>query len=208
MKALAIIGASGHGKVVADAALRSGWQSVVFFDDSWPGLSESGDWQVEGNLIVFRRVYARFDGACVAIGNNAVRLRIHRELHAAGARLVTVIHPSAVVSEYAQIGSGCAIFANAVVNPFARVGHACIVNTAASIDHDCELADGVHVSPGGRLGGNVRIGEAAWIGIGASIKQGTVIGAGAIVGAGAAVVSEVSPGATVVGVPAAPVRRS
>lgn len=207
LKTLAVIGASGHGKVVADAAVRSAWQSVVFFDDAWPGMAESGIWQVVGDLGEFRRVHGRFDGTCVAIGDNAVRLRIHRELHALGARVVTVIHPSAVVSEYAEIGVGCVIFANAVVNPFARIGHACIINTAASIDHDCDLADGVHVSPGSHLGGNVRIGEATWVGIGASVKHGTVIGARAIVGAGATVIGDVEPGITVVGVPAAPMER-
>lgn len=207
MKTLAVIGASGHGKVVADAALRSGWDAIAFFDDAWPNLTETGIWRVLGDVGEFRRLYEQFDGAFVAIGDNAVRLRIHRELHTFGADLVTVIHPSAVVSEYAEIGSGCAIFANAVVSPFARIGHACIVNTAASIDHDCELADGVHVSPGGRLGGNVRVGESVWVGIGANVKHGTAIGNGAIIGAGAAVIEDVAAGITVVGVPAAPIER-
>jgi acetyltransferase-like isoleucine patch superfamily enzyme len=82
------------------------------------------------------------------------------------------------------------------------MGRACIVNTAATIDHDCWLGDGVHVCPGTHLAGNVSIGDRAWIGIGSAVRQRLEIGADAVVGAGAAVVADVPSGKTVVGVPA------
>lgn len=202
MKTLAILGASGHGKVVADAALAGGWDAIEFFDDAWPSLECVGPWPVLGSSAELLRMAGAVDGAVVAIGNNRVRLTKMRELRMKGVPLVSVVHPAAVISRYAAVGVGCVVFAGAVVNAFARLGEGCIVNTGATIDHDCELADGVHMSPGSNLGGGVVVGEATWIGIGACVRHYVSIGSDVIVGAGAAVVDDVAPGATVVGVPA------
>jgi sugar O-acyltransferase (sialic acid O-acetyltransferase NeuD family) len=202
VKRLAILGAGGHGKVVADAALLAGWQSIIFFDDAWPEVSAIGPWTVEGSTSELLRDSAKFHGAVVAIGDNTVRLAKQHELLDAGIVLVTVVHPTAVVSPFAEVGEGSVIFAGAVLNPFARVGGACILNTGASVDHDCELADGVHVGPGAHLGGGVRVGKGTSIGIGAAVRRGIAIGAAVVVGAGAAVVHDISDGLTVVGVPA------
>ncbi len=206
MRRLAILGASGHGRVVADAALAAGWQAVVFYDDAWPVVSANGPWEVVGRTAELLRDAAQLDGAVVGIGDNATRLAKLRQLVAGGVVLASVVHPAAVVSPRAEVGQGSVIFATAVLGPFARLGSGCILNTGATVDHDCELADGVHVSPGAHLGGGVRVGETSWIGIGASVIQGVSIGAGATVGAGAAVVEDVADGLTVVGVPARPVR--
>lgn len=206
MRRLAILGASGHGRVVADAALAAGWQEVVFYDDAWPAVSASGPWEVVGRTAELRRDSAQLDGAIVGIGDNTTRLLKLRDLAAGGVVLASVVHPAAVVSPRADVGEGSVIFAGAVLNPFARLGRGCIVNSCASVDHDCELADGVHVSPGAHLGGGVRVGEGSWIGIGASVIQGVSIGVGVTVGAGAAVVDDVADDETVVGVPARPIR--
>lgn len=202
MRRLAILGASGHGRVIADAALAAGWQAVVFYDDAWPAESANGPWEVVGRTPELLRDAAQFDRAVVGIGNNATRLARLRQLVAGNVVLATVVHPAAVVSPHAEVGEGSVIFAGAILNPFARLGRGCIINTGASVDHDCELADGVHVSPGACLGGGVRVGEASWIGIGASVKQDVVIGRSVVVGAGAAVVNDIAEGLTVVGVPA------
>ncbi len=202
MKQLAILGASGHGKVVADAALLAGWTTVVFFDDAWPRVSTIGPWAVAGTTADLLREAPQLEGAVVAIGNNAIRLSKQRELSEGGIALITVIHPAAVVSSYAEVGAGSVIMAGAILNPFARLGSGCILNTGATVDHDCQLDDGVHVSPGAHLGGGVIVGEASWIGIGASVKHGVSIGENVVVGAGAAVVEDVADGRNVVGVPA------
>ena len=201
-KKLAILGASGHGKVVADAALLAGWVEVLFFDDAWPALTELGPWQVIGNTSKLLLYAECFDGVVVAIGNNIIRLEKQLELEEKGMQLVTIIHPSAIVSAYAKIAHGSVVFAGAVINAFAIIGCGCIINTGSTIDHDCLLADGVHISPGAHLAGMVTVGKAAWIGIGASVKQGIHIGDSVMVGAGAAVVHDIEPGLTVVGVPA------
>lgn len=202
MRRLAILGASGHGKVVADAALRWGWEGVVFYDDGWPRIQALGPWSVVGTTVDLLRDLENVDGVVVAIGDNRVRLGKQRELSAAGAPIVSVIHPAAVVSPFAAVGPGSVIFAGAVVNPFASVGAAGVINTSATVDHDCMLADGVHISPGAHLSGAVHVGEGSWIGVGAAVRQGISIGANVIVGAGAAVVNDIDDDLTVVGVPA------
>ena len=206
MKRLALLGASGHGKVVADAALAAGWQSVVFFDDAWPGLSVNGHWPVAGDTAALLARLQEFDGVLVAIGHGATRWQKQQALQVAGARLVSVLHPHACVSRLATLGVGSVVMAGAVVNLDAVLGEACIINTGATVDHDCRLGHAVHASPGAHLSGNVTVGDCSCVGVGAIVRQGIRIGADVMVGAGAVVVKSVANGQTVVGNPARPMR--
>ncbi|MBY6033636.1 acetyltransferase [Marinobacter daepoensis] len=199
---LAILGASGHGKVVADTAVLSGWHRVFFFDDAWPGVSENGPWSVIGRTEELVARASEFDGVIVAIGNNAVRSERQHELLAVGFDVVSVIHPSAVISAHAGIGAGSVVFANAVVNACASIGAGCIVNTGAVVEHDCVVGDFSHVSPNAVLAGGVSVGHRVWVGAGASVKQQVVLGDEVTVGMGSAVLRNVPAGHTVVGVPA------
>lgn len=204
MKRLAILGASGHGKVIADAALAAGWQQVFFFDDAWPLRTANGRWPVAGDSAALFASLAGFDGVVVGIGHCATRWARHAELDAAGAPLTSIVHPRAWVSPFAVLGKGSVVFAAAVVNTDAVLGEACIVNSGACVDHDCRLADAVHVSPGAHLSGNVSVGPRSWVGVGAAVRQGIVIGADVMIGAGAVVLKPVPDGLTVVGCPAEP----
>jgi len=203
MKRLAILGASGHGKVVADAALAAGWDEVHFFDDSWPERRHNGNWPIAGAFTEMTNGLGHtYDSAVVAIGQNETRLARAAALKSAGVPLATLIHPSATISPHASVGEGTVIFAGVVVNVDVLVGQCCIINTSATVDHDCELADGVHLSPGVHLGGNVVVGRASWLGIGACVRHGIRIGSNVVVGAGAAVVDDLQDNNCVVGVPA------
>lgn len=202
MSRLAILGASGHGKVVAETAESLGWREVIFFDDVWPILQQNGVWPVQGNTKTLMETLDKFSGVIVAIGDNQIRQKKTKELIELNAKLVTLVHPSATVSKYATIGLGSVIFAGAIVNAGAHVGLGAILNTSCSVDHDCILGEAIHISPGARLAGSVTVGDLSWVGIGASVKQKINIGSKAIVGAGAAVVHHVVAGDTVVGVPA------
>lgn len=197
-----ILGAGGHGRVVADAARsQGGWLQIVFFDDSAPGGLVAGV-PVAGDSSAFflgPRV-ARI----VAIGDNRRRDASTARCLAEGLPLATVVHGRASVSPSSSIGAGSFVAAMAVVGPGARLGRACIVNTSASVDHDCILGDAVHVSPGAHLGGGVQVGHRSWVGIGASVRHGEVIGCDAMVAAGAVVVSAVADNSQVAGVPARP----
>lgn len=206
MKRLALLGASGHGKVVADAALAAGWNAVEFFDDAWPQRQQCGPWPVTGGSASLLARLQDFQGVIVSIGDCAVRWDKHSVLQAAGASFVTVVHPSAVVSCHAMLGAGTVVMAGAIVNIDTNVGQACIINTGATVDHDCRLGDAVHICPGAHLSGSVQVGNGSWVGVGAAVKQGIVIGERVMVGVGAVVVQTVAEGLTVVGNPAAPLR--
>ncbi|MGF2735338.1 acetyltransferase [Marinobacter sp. DUT-1] len=199
---LAILGASGHGKVVADAAELAGWGEVVFFDDAWPGLKENGPWRVVGDTSALLADLASFDGVVVAIGNNRIRQAKQQTLLAAGAELCSVIHPSAVISAHATVGAGTVVFANAVINACASVGKGCIVNTGAVVEHDCHVDDFSHISPNAALAGGVKLGALTWIGGCASVRQLVEVGKSATVGMGAVVIKDVPAGVTVAGNPA------
>lgn len=201
MKKLAILGASGHGKVVADTAELLGYE-VVFFDDAWPLLEANGHWPVVGDTARLLSLVCEFSGAAVAIGNNRIRLDKLNLLGDTGFDLPVLVHPQACVSRYAVLGSGTVVFAGAAVNADAQVGSGVILNTGCTVDHDCVLGDAVHVSPGANLAGGVQVGARSWIGIGSSVRQLVCVGTDVVVGAGAVVVKNVVGPATVVGVPA------
>jgi sugar O-acyltransferase (sialic acid O-acetyltransferase NeuD family) len=199
---LAILGASGHGKVVADAAEQAGWQSVVFFDDAWPDLKANGPWAVEGNTEALLERLTDFDGVVVAIGNNRIRAVKQAELVASGGKTATIIHPSAMVSAHATVGVGSVVLANAAVNACATVGAGVIVNTGAVVEHDCVVGDFTHISPNAVLAGGVALGSLVWVGSCASVKPLIAIGEASVVGMGAVVTKDVPPSVTVIGNPA------
>lgn len=201
MSRLAILGASGHGKVVADAAECAGWKEIVFYDDNWQTYTFDSAWEVIGGTKELIKVLGKYDGVIVAIGDNLTRLIKLALLFDKGTNVISVIHPNATVSKYSNVGLGTVIMAGVVVNAGTDIGMGCIINTGASIDHDCVLADGVHVSPGAHLAGGVKIGEYSWVGIGSSINQQIQVGSHTIIGAGAAVIKDIPEHSTVVGVP-------
>ena len=201
MKRLALLGASGHGKVVADLAQLLDWQSVDFFDDAWPSLSANGHWPVVGDTSALLAQLGQYDGVLVAIGHCAIRWQKLQVLRAAGAQLVSLVHPKASLSNFAALGIGSVLMAGAVVNVDSVLGEACIINTGATVDHDCQLAHAVHISPGAHLSGDVRVGAFSWVGVGAAVRQGVSIGSDVTVGAGAVVVMPVADGLTVTGCP-------
>ncbi len=201
MKNLAILGASGHGKVVADAALCAGWDRIVFFDDNWLNLKNVNKMPIEGDESSFFSRAADFNGRVVAIGNNEQRFKKAVQLKDLGLALTTIVHPAAVVSQFSTLGSGCVIFAGAIINSNAKLGDYCIVNTGATIDHDCIIEDAVHISPGVHLAGDVRVGALSWVGIGASVRQKIKIGSHVMVGAGTVVIQDIEDYSTVIGVP-------
>ncbi|MEN6479132.1 MAG: acetyltransferase [Anaerolineales bacterium] len=201
-----VIGAGGHGQVVADALLAS-CQSCP--DLRVLGYADDDEhlWgQTLGGLPVLGCIAAALDtphdAVIVAIGDNRVRYRVMSALLAQGECFVSVVHPAATVSPGASIGFGAMVLAGAVVNTGARLGAGVIVNTSASVDHHNRLEDWVHLAPGAHTGGEVTIGRGALVGLGASIAPRCTIGCWATVGAGATVIHDVPAGTTVVGTPA------
>lgn len=204
MNKLAILGASGHGKVAADIALQCGWKEVSFFDDNAEGKNKVEHWPLLGDTHALLDSASRFSGIFVAIGNNKIRHEKLTLLSTGGTPIVTLVHPRAIVSPYATLAEGVMIVGGAVVNAFCKVGFGGIVNTGATVGHDCNLDQCVHVAPGANVAGNVSIGRLSWVGAGSAIKQGIIIGAGVTIGVGAAVIRNAKDGEILMGVPAKP----
>ena len=196
-KRLLIIGASGHGKVIADIAVNYGYRDIAFLDDA-DGVTECAGFPVVGKI---SDAASSSSGAVfiVAIGNAGVRKKIQNEIDGP---IATLIHPAAVIGKGVEIGEGSVVMAGAVINPYARFGEGCIVNTCASVDHDCVVGDYAHISVGAHLAGNVHVGNGTWVGIGATVSNNVAICPDCTIGAGAVVVRDITEPGTYVGVPA------
>lgn len=197
---LIIIGASGHGKVVADIAIKMNkWQSFAFLDDDESIKTSMGLEVIGKTADAF--TYKDEADFFVAIGNNAVRERVQVKLIEQGLNVLSLIHPSAVIGTDVEIGIGTAVMAGVVINSSTRIGKGCIINTSASLDHDNVIEDYVHISPGVNIAGTVKVGKGSWIGIGSVVSNNVNICSGCKVGAGAVVVKDITEPGTYVGVP-------
>jgi sugar O-acyltransferase (sialic acid O-acetyltransferase NeuD family) len=200
-RCLAIIGASGHGKVIAEIAELLGYE-VCFFDDAYPVKNNVEHWPIKGtraNLLANNESYF---GAFVAIGHAATREQINNELQSHNIHTPSLVHPTAIVSQYAKISHACVIMPGAVVNAFSQIGAGSIINSNAVVEHDCKLGDCVHICPNAAVAGATTIGDRTWVGIGASVRQLINIGADVLIGAGSVVVNDTPENVTVVGIPA------
>ena len=202
---LAVVGASGHGKVIADIAEQLGF-IVNFYDDAYPSKTYIEHWPIHGtcaDLIALNNVSATLNNnVVVAIGNNEVRQQKIQLLQQNSFNIITLIHPTAVISPYAAIASGNVVFAGAIINAFAKVGVGCIINTAAVVEHDCTIDDFSHICPNVALAGGVSVGSNSWVGIGSQVKQLIAIGDNCLIGAGSTVVKNIPDNVTVFGSPA------
>ena len=196
MKRLIIIGASGHGKVVADIAKLNGYQDIVFLDND-PEKKSCAGFPVLGPDA---RIGDYEGDVFVAVGNGEIREKLmEREKNR---NFPTLIHPAAVIAGDVVIGKGSVVMAGAVINPSARLGKGVIINTASSVDHDCILEDFVHVAVGAHLSGTVVVGKQTWIGTGATVSNNVNVCGGCMIGAGAVVTQDITEQGTYVGVPA------
>ena len=196
MKKLAIIGASGHGKVIADIAVKNEYKEIVFLDDN-PKVQECAGFRVVGTLEDIDK-YPDYD-VIVAIGNASIRKKIHKKV--GEDRLTTLIHPQSVISRRVTIGKGTVVMAGAIVNSDTKIGEGCIINTGASVDHDCSIGDFVHVSVGAHVAGTVTVGNGTWVGAGATVSNNIEICEVCMIGAGALVIKNIKENGTLLGVP-------
>ena len=195
MNRLIVIGASGHGKVVADIAVLNGYKDIVFLDND-PAISSCSGYPVLGP----DTMTAELEGDIfVAVGNGETRMRLMER--DAERTFPVLIHPSAVIAKDVKIAEGSVVMAGTVINPEARIGKGCIVNTSSSIDHDCVLGDYSHVAVGSHLSGTVIVGKGTWIGAGVTVSNNIAICDYCIIGAGSVVIKNIDESGTYVGIP-------
>lgn len=205
---LVIWGASGHARVLQEFMGALGYRLIAIFDND----PEAGSPFAEVPLHRGERGFLDWRQRCsltgihglAAIGGHrgADRRQIQQLFQAQGIHVPSVIHPRAFVAASARLGAGTQVLAQSAVCADVETGAACIINTRASVDHECQLADGVHIAPGAVLAGCVRVDENALVGVGAIVLPRIRIGARAIIGAGAVVTRDVDDGCIVYGNPA------
>ena len=198
-KKLILIGANGHGRVVADIAKKNGYSEIAFLDDN-ETITHCAEYAVLGKTETAKE-YADCDFA-VSIGNAIVRQKFQEQLKREHLSVICLIHPEAVIADNTEIGSGTVIMAGVVINPGVKIGCGCIINTCSSVDHDCIIEDYVHVSVGTHIAGSVSIGKRTLIGAGATVINNVEIVEDCIIGAGAVVVKDIRRKGTYKGVPA------
>lgn len=198
MKKLVIIGASGHGKVIADIAEKNDYDKIVFLDDN-KELIECAGFPVVGTT---RDIHDYYDwDFIVAIGNADVRQDFHKKLD--NYSIVTLIHPASIVSRRVTLGKGTVVMAGTVINSDVNIGDGCIINTSSSIDHDCKIASFAHISVGAHVAGTVTIGEKVWVGAGAVITNNISICDSCVIGAGGVVIKSLDKSGIYIGSPVA-----
>lgn len=201
-----ILGAGGHGIVIADALLAAGKTVVGFLDDD-PGLSNTrrlGLPVLGGDALLarFASGSVRLANGLGSVGLPGIRRTLYETLVARGYQFETIVHPGAIVSRYAVLGKGVQVMAGAIVQAGATLAENVLVNTHASVDHGCAIGAHCHLAPGSTLSGNVTLGRNCHVGTGAVMIQGVEVGEGSVIGAGAVVVGDHGPHSTLVGVPA------
>jgi UDP-perosamine 4-acetyltransferase len=196
-----VIGAGGHARVVIDALRRTGAAVLGVCD---PGLASGSPGPLGVVCLGGDEALERHDKTRVllangigSVGDPGRRIAAYRRLTDAGWRFASVIHPAAIVAPDCIIEAGTQVMAGAILQSGTRIGQNAIVNTAASVDHDCSIGDHVHIAPGATLCGNVTIGTATHIGSGAVVVQGVRIGSRSLIGAGVIVTRPIDDAACI-----------
>lgn len=197
-----VVGAGGHAKVCIEL-LRAMGESVTYC----VGAPDSPDsclgvpvLRGDENLSFLRsKGYSR---VFVAVGSNRLRERLGTLCTGQGYHLVNAISPHAVISPSATLGHGVAVMAGAIVNAESVIDDLAIINTGATVDHDCRIGLAAHIAPQCALAGNVTVGNHSFLGVGCKVIPEIRIGERVTVGAGAVVVYHIESDATAVGVPA------
>lgn len=196
-----IIGAGGHASVIVGAlrAMNAAIRGLTDRDESL-----AGSLVMRAPILGDDSVLETFDPDSICLANGlgispklrgldhpdpgtGLRRRVFEKLTAAGHAFPPIVHPSAVVADAVEISRGAQVMAGAVLQPRAVLRENCVVNSAASVDHDCWIGAHAFIAPGAVLCGGVHVGAGTLIGAGAVIVPGVSIGENAVIGAGAVI---------------------
>lgn len=208
MQRVAILGAGGHAREMLDIlmvqnAISPQYEILGFIDenpDHW-GMVLNG-YPVLGGLDWFDTQDKAEIRVVCGVGNPALRRKLVQKIAARGLQFCNIIHPTAVLTPFVELGKGVVITAKCILTNQIRIGNHVHINLDCTISHDCVVEDFSTIAPGVHVAGNVHIKTGCDIGTGAVIIQGITIGEWAIVGAGAVVTKDIPANTTSVGVPA------
>jgi sugar O-acyltransferase (sialic acid O-acetyltransferase NeuD family) len=211
LKELYIIGAGGLGREVADIVESVNqrmptYRLAGFVDDNKElhGRIVNGIPVLGGRADLEPAIRDREIYAVIAIADTKIKNTIASDLD--GVVWTNIIHPTAAVSRYCEMGNGNIVQAFCSVNANARLGDHCTINIGSAIGHDAILGDCVSVMCLCSVNGNTRLGNGVYIGSNGMILPGLAIGADAFICAGSGVFCNVDAGAVMIGNPAKRIR--
>ncbi len=204
-----LFGAGGHGRAVTEIIRRGEkYHIACVLDDDPQATAPDGSPVAGGRDHLPELARAGLRTGFVSIGSNADRELVTTLAEAAGLSMITIVDPAAVIASDARIGAGTVLMPMTFAGAGVSIGDGAIVNTSATVDHDCVIEDYAHLAGGVRLTGGCRVGARSFIGTGAVLGRPVTLGERVIVGAGAAVISDMPDGVVAVGVPARPMTQS
>lgn len=200
-----LLGGGGHSRVLIDALRLAGTKVIGIADPARVKGSDVAGIEVIGGdekVLEFPADSVLLVNAIGFSNSTHDRARLFDRFKREGYSFAHVVHPAAVVAADAVLAEGAQAMAGVIVQPGCMVGEDTILNTRASVDHDCAIGRHVHIAPGAVLCGGVHVGASSHIGAGATIIQNIRIGSKSIVAAGAVVICDVADNSRVAGVPA------
>lgn len=203
-------GGKGKARVVEEMLRESGVGIVqVIFDTTLqvPEFATSAFFTSDIATLKERLGTVSHFVVCMGGDHGFARLKTAGYLERIGLQPLSVVHERSFVEPTSSLGQGCQVMPCAVVHKFVSIGDHTVINTSATIDHECVIGSGVHVMGSAAVAGRVEIGDYATIGTNATVLPFLKIGEGAYVGAGAVVTKNVEPYTVVAGVPARVLRK-
>lgn len=198
---IVILGNGGHSKVIQDIiACYPDHEIIAILDDKYDFISKI-------NGIIYAPLFyinemTNWDiKIVIAIGDNATRRMLVKQINVDTDKYITIAHPTAVISPSAVIGNGTVVMPHALVNAGAMIGNHCIINTGAIVEHDNVIGHYTHLCPNATLTGNVAIGDGVQIGASATVIPGINVGHWSVIGAGSTVIKDIPAHRKVVGSP-------
>lgn len=192
-----LYGAGGHGKVVSTILDKK----ISFFFDKEDRNELLNDLRV----VKYSEHISPYETVIVTIGDNRIRNLVSKSCKHDFSK---IIHETALVDYSTTVGVGSQLLHRCVIQAGTIIGKHTIINTSASIDHDCQIGDYAHIAPNSTLCGNVEIGEGTLIGAGTTIIPGVRIGKWCVIGAGSVVVNDMPDNVLAFGNPAKIIRKN
>jgi sugar O-acyltransferase (sialic acid O-acetyltransferase NeuD family) len=201
---LLVVGAGGFGREVAAYALDAGFTLAGFLHDvqAYPGSLDGVHLPAEVVGAIEGYQPRETEALAIGLGDVAPRRSVADGLIARGARLATVIHPTAWVAPSADIGAGAVIGPFAFVGPDARVGELSVLNAYASVGHDAVVGRCCVLSPYAAVTGRGVLEDEVLLATQATVTPRLRVGTGSAVSAGSIVFEDVPAHALARGNPA------
>jgi sugar O-acyltransferase (sialic acid O-acetyltransferase NeuD family) len=214
MKAITIVGAGGLGKNVVEILrdcnkVAKLWDILGYIDEdaSKYGTQINGVPVLGGLKWLQDNKYNYNDLGCVcAIAEPEIRRKLVDAISATGVGFHTIIHPTAIVSDFAEIGCDVIISSFSLISANSKIGNHAYISTGCVIGEDTIIDSYCRVSPKTTISGSCHIKEGVFIGVGTTIIQNRSIGAWATVGAGSLVLKDIPAGVIAFGMPAAVIK--